>query len=1490
MDGSGGMGGVPSSRLSRLLQEKADALRKRRQGADRAVEVADTKIRQLSEIGIELPESAERMAKVRDGQRKSDWDGVEALAKELSQYLDQESGPLLESHRREALERYEVLASAGITLPSAAERIAEFRAEPKSQDVGAAIESLAGFAEFLRRGEQEFASGLRSQAVEVARWAKEPENRVKALERYLAELLGQIEQGTQIDLAARLREDLPRDLPQAVQLRAKAREAGEAVLAVCREVGLVVRSLEEAMAADESALPTRWSETVPAIDRAREEVSEELRHRVHDQLTGLVGTLESLREHGADPSEAIADLAGLIERETTASPEEIGTLFRQAREVTERPVVAVVADLLDEVRPRLVEARQLGRDPSEVFASMNRAREALRLKIFGEALAASVEAVDRVSRLTGDLDGARDEAESLESLLERLEAMQVPSEPFRRSLQQAKREIERFEVERARATLRDTVRAVGRETARHFRAELTSLQGSVDLAKARGFLPPEMETELAEVGHQLESGSLATAGETLGQLDARLRAAAGPYVARRVEEMEAALAELPDRERSDPTRRSLADADVALRVKDDFALAFESLSQAEKEFAAVFSSEATDLLEALEEHQHLLDEMGGTGAEFQQQIDGVQQIFDMGDFVKATKAAREILSRTGERETERGEEAVSHAKLALVELEKLGLGTAPLRTRFDTSVAALKEGRIVEAYQAATAIESEGSQLRARAQNIATRLDSEAERLDTLGHDGVDVAPLQSQIEPIRKFYRTLDFAAAEDRVTRLAAAVDALSQQVEIDRSSTETEDLLVDAQEFGVTTEATETELREGRSKLAAGDRAGGIALLRKAHSEILRSLRPVLEENLKLIEQDFEIARGAGVDLAPVSVILMDARRRLARPVPIGAAEQIESARTHLTETRGFLEQAELGARRAQDAASEADLLNLMTPAFRARLESVEKALSARAHGRVLELAGPLERELHQTTNHHVSRTLAGLQGLLVRAREDGSVTAAADNLLSQGREALQQGRPMEALQLAARSEGEIERLGLQTRLARGAFSTLEARLERSHVEGIRLPKATELMNEARAALERKEYPRVFEIAFDASESIADARDFYRKARDALEIADRQIKEAMELGADLVEVIAILEQARKASQAGQYGIAAAKARESVELSRWAVERLYAGSLASVRSLLGQVESSGAPEGTDVSAHLAEAEAFLQGKAWREAGQALDRARSRAIAVLDRRVDERLAPLRKARKPGETGTAAEGSGSSAWSARLAEARDAHDYRKAFSILDDAEKELGAAERTRTERQLAELKERLFVGERLGLDTTPAMVEFSGGRIALDQGALEEAAQHIGKGNAALVEMLRNKLASRTKEVETELGFARTGLRIALGALPERMDELRRAAEKNQFVEAARLLLAAEDELNLRKSQHRELLNLHYLVDAALDRAAARTIDTTEARTLLEESQIGRTGDYLEAIAKARSALKLLEGVLKQSEPPTAFWPFRQMPGSGEK
>jgi hypothetical protein len=630
-----------------------------------------------------------------------------------------------------------------------------------------------------------------------------------------------------------------------------------------------------------------------------------------------------------------------------------------------------------------------------------------------------------------------------------------------------------------------------------------------------------------------------------------------------------------------------------------------------------------------------------------------------------------------------------------------------------------------------------------------------------------------------------------------------------------------------------------------------------------------------------------------------------------VPVGAAALLDAARAEFIGTRGLVEHAERVAKRAREAIAQADLLRVDIGVSRGVMEQVESALGRREFARAIELGGPLEREVLQATYHHVSKTLAGFRATVTHLRNAGSDTAVAENLLHQARMALDEGRPVDAVQLASKSEAELERAELQRLIAEGSIEAAEHSLTRAAKEGVVVPSATAEVETARKLMEKHAYPDVLEHAILASDILVVGRESHRRAKDAFGAAEAQVREAGGFGANIQEAEARLEEARHCVDEGNYPEAIRASREATELGRWAIERLFAGPIGELRRLVDGARKEGLTTEVDsVEAVVMEAEAALRAREWRIAREAIGRAESASRKVFEAVVEVRWRDVEAEIARGPPPTEAEQTRRASVASKLTAQRAQGDFGGALLLVREELDQAHRLRRDALEAGLAQLKERLWIGERLSVDTTPVMQTFSEARVALDAGRLGEGEALFRRATDSLERSIVDPFNRRASDLLTEINFAAEGLRVSVGPVRKRYEDVLALAKAGQHLEGSRLLLAAEEDLALRKSLHRELMNLHYLIDAALGRAAERRADTTEARALLAESVRLRDTDYPAALEKARDALRRLQGEVPPASPPpepspppaaapaktteappsegsgsTPFWPFRRSP-----
>ncbi len=1481
-----GLGSLPSSRIAKQLQEKAEQLKKRRQTAETVLKEVDRRVRLLESTGVAVAGLSERRQTLKDLERRSEWEALETEAKDLLGFLQKEVVPAFAERRDRLARRVDRLTELGRPL---AEEVHGYLGSSvellRKSEWGLAFEQIGGVDRAVQQAEMEFVSSLEGRVRVFATWTGAEGDLPADLEQSLATAARELVEGSTESGRTLLGELLTERFPGGVRLRETRRREAERAIPAARELGASTAALESLLDADRKALPIDWPATVVGLEHGTRALTEVLREKVRAGIEALRTTLEALRGQGVDPGTTLEALQELDAQTGALPASELPGLALRSREVAEGPVVSVVAGILDEVRPKLVEARRLGRDPSDVFAAMNRAREALRLRIYGEAIAASQEALDRISRLIEDVEAARSEVESLHELLGHLADARFPTGPFEAQVARAAQLVERGATEGGRRLLRETVTNLGREALGHFQARLSTAEEQLATARERGFVPSDVVALEREVRRAIDEGRLTDVGELLGRIDSQLRAAAAPYMSRRLDELDKGLSEIPDEALVTPVRRLMADADVNLRVKEDLGGSLDCLKRAEREFSSVFAARASSLVEALAQERRVLEEMGGAGDEIQREIDEVEQIFNMGDFVKASRVAQDIRNRTFQQQLLRSEEALSHAKLALVELGTMGLDPAQLRSDLERAQESARNGQYADAYRGAETTTRGARALKTEAQQILDLLAEAGGLQQQLSHAGQSIGEYRPAVEQAKQAYQNLDFSGARTALGQLRDELTTAQLHLEAGRLVDESKLLLEDARRLSLPLESPSTGIAKVERRLAEGQLREAVASARELHQELVSLVRPALEESLRAFEADADTARGVGLDLSPVLGTLAEARRRLAQAVPTGVAELVDSARSQFVESRGFLEHAERALRRATEALNQAELVRVEIAPARERMIRVQTLITGRDYARAIEQASALERELTQATFQQVSKVLAGFHGMVSRARREGANTTLAENFLAQAKNALENSQSIEALQLAARAESEIERVELQQQIARGSLETMERKVRGAAEEGVLAPAAAEQLGRARTAFAQHDYVEVLESTLATSDSLALARESHRRSTEAIDFGERQLGEAQKLGAVVTDAATTLRAARELLATGEYGDAIRRAREASEKARWATERLYSGALDDGRQQLELARRFAPDRVPEISTALDEAEAALKAREWPRVTELLQRTGRSAETALGAALEERWAGLRSAYERNLPIDDGEKERRAEVEQRLAVLRERRAYVEGFELVVEEAQRLQALRGRELGRRVHDLEESLLLGEKLGVDTTPVMQLFSEAKLAFEAGKLEPVPAYVERALHQLGEIVRPRVDEKLRDLRAEVVFAREGLNVALGPVDQLLQGVPGMVQRGNLVDAARMLVSAEEQLSQRKAQHRELLNLHYIVDAALAQAQARHLDTTRARELLAESIQARASDYGAALDKARQAHELLKSMLRPAEAPTGLWPFRRPP-----
>jgi hypothetical protein len=1447
---------------AKSLAKVAEQLRKQKSTYEEARKKADEAIALLQETATPSPSDlAELEGQLKDATKAFNWEKAEKACIQIRETAEKSLKTSLSERRDRLQSRLDRQRASTSALPPEVETgLAKATDALASGDYRLAHQALHAAEGATERTMKARSQGVRERLRSVIVWCGQ-DSRRDQVEKALAPALEALDHGEVQEGTAKLESLLPEALPEAPAKLRKLREQGKGLQQLSKELDVPTPLLDSAVENAGDAAGFGIELAGDAIVAAIRDVEPALRDKANSKVRELEEFAETLKKEGAEVGDAVTALEEVRGQLANAAPPELQGLVNRAVESVEGPVMSVIAAYIDEVRPRVVEARTLGRNASPALDEVNKARAALKAKEFAPALLAAQKALDLASELVADLEAAHDEIGEFKQLLASLAKGGLSSSAYDEFVRKAEEALRKADVETMRSTLHEGLRVVGRESLPFLRSQLDLQKVLLQRVEEQGWGHPDLPAKLSEVRKFFQEGRFAETAESLSSYLAVLRTQVAPHLSHRLEELGKALEEIPDPELIAGTRRLMAETDIALKVKGDVSLALESLARTEKELAVTFASRASSLVDELEDERKGLAEMGVDTDQLEKEISQTHQIFDMGDFLKASRASRELKSRLLQQQLLRAEQEVSKAKFSLVELAKMGLEPGSLKEGLSDAAERLRSGRYPGAYQRAAQVREEAAKIKETAQQVRQEIAQLAEIVSSLRRSGVpqeEMQPVLPRAKLASEAYQAMDFPRALTLTSELKEALRAVGRKRQATKTLADLDTLLVGARLIGASDPAWEVKVKQAQALQSSGDSPGATKVLDEIAPTVLSTVRTALDKQLKSLDSDIRAANSAGLDTSQVETSVAEARRKLAEPVPLGVAELIDRTRRDFFQGRSFLERAQKSVASAKEAVNQGEMVRADTADLKPRLEEVERALAAGELTHALDLGQKLQKDAEERVRSQVSKTLASFQAMINRAKMEGAVTAVAENLLVQARNLLTAGKAADALKLATKSETELERVELQHSLALNALSTLKAKVEDAQRKGVRIPLVEAEVQQADVLRSRGEYAMVLEKTMDAGDQLLRIVEAHRKCSEALDAAQKGLASLDGILPDAGGSRAELERARQLQSDGKYTEAQGVARSAGETARTAAETLVTDRFEEVRGLLNTLKGLDADAAAPLAPRVALPEEALKARDWKGALSRLSEMKGELNRALEKAFLKQQDELRAAWASSPPPSSEEERGRAELLRSLDEARSKAEFSRYRELMDQGLSSAQKLRRSALEKQVATVESELLLGSRFGVDLGPVMDALGEVKMSMQAGPIDPLLAQLRKAEQLLAQLLGTKLQDHLNEVAGEASYAQITNGIETGPVDALLRSVEELQAKGDIVAAAQRLVEAEGELGRRKQLHWNFTNAEYFAGSL----ASQKVDVTAVRDLLAEAMRVRDKDFSRALELSQQAV----------------------------
>ncbi len=1207
-------GYLRDSQLRKQLEEKVKEATRTRQAAEDGLKAAQDIIDQARRVDASIVEAEKALAEANAAMAEKDY----KLAAEKASESVERGKRIYRERARGIVDSSAALAKlakgVGADLAETEAGLAKAEGALANDELGAAIDHAKKAWKRSEKALQEHLSSSFSKAQALILSAKNLSRDVAPVEDLLSRARTAMENNdfqSALDFTKEGLETITDDLTSVMQ---KEIRDAEDLMRTAQELGgetTKSASLIERARGDVANLD--FEKANNALRQSRAESEKALQRSLDGKITDFSKYLAEARALGVDPSgaqDAFAKAEAAIKK---GSYREGAQLAKQGFQALQQGQFQRVVGVIATSREKFVAAANLGIEPRDAIANLNRARDAIKRGAFKEALDAAKQAdaavdtiLERYRTVEGrlkDLHRAFAEAESFGVVTTRARNL---AEVARQAYQDRNPE----EVEKAADSALDELRKAERErvmqTIEHSEFVLTlGEQNGADLSEPSKILQEAIVATKADEHRR--------ALQLTAEAQAKAEQILTDHAARRISALRSSLPHLGDE--ASTLRALLNRADTAMASKD-FEGAFQAAAEGQRFVEGRVRTSAEEIVGDLAFAVRLGVDLGANVAALEathRELNGLLAGGRIAEIVAARQGAMAALGTTAE-------SLVGLVKARIVSAQGLKIDVEEMndlhrRARMAFGVQNLHEGLKL----LGDANERAGRATALHRQSYNAIASAAAFVADAKKHN-VDVSKVVETLVDAKKAFERLDYERALQLASEARAETDKLTVLYSSAQKILSSRARLELAGRLGIDAPHLRTVFGEAKEAMKAKDYEKALRLSQRAEDEFTAMIREKLTASLAASEGILGTVEG--VNLAQSNDAIIRARAHL----DAGELEQAAEITLHLREQLETLkrqgEEAATALRRMRDVVADAEAMNLPLPTTVGLIDKSDRAYKMGQFEEALDYVAQAEAEATKERDHGIGSMMKRFEETLVKAREEGTDVRSAEKLYERAREFFRAKKYRQAIATALQSEAEAERVALQQAMAKQAVETVERKL-RTLGKGSTV--VVGLVSEARKVYAEADYVKALDTAIRASDAIADLRILLEETQEIRDRAQKLLQTAYEVGADATKFEQSFHDGESALAVGDAQRARSAFSASLEWGAGLLQSYLREELAKGEELVETCRRMEV-DPTPVQNKFAEARSQIEAENFREAAASLGAGREAGKAALAAKLNRAL------------------------------------------------------------------------------------------------------------------------------------------------------------------------------------------------------------------------------------------------------------------------
>jgi len=939
-----------------------------------------------------------------------------------------------------------------------------------------------------------------------------------------------------------------------------------------------------------------FDKSLNSTKQARVEGERTLQKCVEDRIEAFDKVVASAEEISADVSKAKTILAESEGALNEGNFREAVLKLKNAEEEARNAQFQKVLLTISTSRSKFVTAKNIGADLTKALELMGKAREALRQGSFKEALEFAESTDDEVNKIVKEFETVEAEIKSMQKSFALADELGVETTSAKKLLEKARISLQSRDFSSVLGYVKKSRETIEKAQYDRTMAAIEAAESSLTLGQKMGIDLTEedktLEKSVASMKSKDYENSIKFAVECKTSADENVDSNLSDAISFLQKEVQVGGD-------SYVGARKLLDKAEAAYAREDFAKAFGFVDEGMKIIETGLKEFAKKSVEAMGLALKMAGSLRVDAKSLKSKYETAKERIDAGQYRKVADIGERAV---GDLAT-LGEKAFSMVEAKVVKAKKMDMDIEEMRNLLKKARLAIDTENYNSVFKSLTECDNVAEGALEMHEKTYKAISSCAALIAEAKKKEINVTKPLGILLAAKKALEKSDY----DQALKLSARSRQRIEELITTKESTAllglVEKKLEVINNLGVDGEDVSKSIEDARKALEKGEYEKAAELASKSERDVISLLKENVSNLISTTQLLVVDGKSAGLDTAEAEGLMARSKELFEQESFEEAAENVQKAKEEIEKLRDLSDKSSELIKNAENLMSAMDDMNVDTPRSKRLLQNAIDAKSAQNFEEAIDLAAQCLNELNVERDEHISQTIASFEEVINKAKKDGVNTKTAEEFIEEAKELFAKGEYRKSLEVAMKSESEVERVGLQQDMASKAINTVSKKLKAFAAPA---PAAEDLLRESKEAHDNGDYIRALELAIKGGDEFSGIKESFESAKIKLDEAREFLQIAKEIRVDVSSVIGLLKEANTALKEGDGEEARKLSEKLISEAKGIAETSLGERLEQVTQSIARCERMGL-ETEGVRWMLSEANALIESKNFRQSADIL-------------------------------------------------------------------------------------------------------------------------------------------------------------------------------------------------------------------------------------------------------------------------------------------